>query len=112
MVVDYDEKGKPRTKSALAHTKEECLQKLETLRTRCGIVTGKARPDRPFGDWLDRWYQELAKPRFRPKSREDYENEIYNHIVPRIGKVPLNKNSMEILQQFYTELRWRKWKGR
>ena len=72
VVVDYNEKGRPGTKSALAHTKEECLQKLETLRTRCGIVTGKARPDRPFGDWLDRWYQELAKPRLRPKSREDY----------------------------------------
>ena len=45
------------------------------------------------------------KPRLRPKSREDYENEIYKHIIPRIGKVPLNKISMEVLQQFYTELK-------
>ncbi len=59
----------------------------------------------PFGDWLDYWYQEQINPRLRPKSREDYENEIYNHIIPRIGKVPLNKLSAEDLQKFYTDLK-------
>ena len=53
IVVDYDENGKPKTKNVTAKTKAECLKKLEALKEKCGIVTGKATPEMPFGDWLD-----------------------------------------------------------
>ena len=106
VVVGYDDRGLPVTKNVLGKSKRECEAKLKSLRAQLTPPKpDKLRADMPFGDWLDRWYQEQVKPRLRPKSREDYENEIYNHIVPRIGKVPLNKISVEVLQQFYTELK-------
>ena len=65
IVVDYDENGKPKTKNVTAKTKAECLKKLEALKEKCGIVTGKATPEMPFGDWLDLWYKTYlsASPR-------------------------------------------------
>ena len=106
IVVGYDDRGLPITKNVLGKSKRECESKLKELRTQLEPPKpDKLRPDMPFGDWLDLWYQELVKSRLRPKSREDYENEIYNHIIPRIGKVPLNKITMEVLQKFYTDLK-------
>ena len=32
VVIGYDDKGKPKTKSVLAHTKSECVEKLEMLK--------------------------------------------------------------------------------
>ena len=33
----------------------------------------------------------------------DYENRIYNHIIPEIGKIPLNRLSQSDLQKFYAK---------
>ena len=91
IVVDYDENGKPKTKNVTAKTKAECLKKLEALKEKCGIVTGKATPEMPFGDWLDLWYKTYSKPNIRITTQLSYENRIYLHIIPSIGKIPLNK---------------------
>ena len=32
VVIGYDDKGKPKTKSVLAHTKGECVERLEKLK--------------------------------------------------------------------------------
>ena len=62
VVIGCDDKGLPKTKGITAKSKAVCLKKLEKLKTECGIVTGKARPDMPFGDWLDLWYKTYSKP--------------------------------------------------
>ena len=36
---------------------------------------------------------------------ECYENRIYNHIIPEIGKIPLCKLTQNDLQQFYARLK-------
>ena len=41
-----------------------------------------------FGAWLDRWYQRECKPHIRPKTQADYENRIYQHIIPELGAIP------------------------
>ena len=105
VVVDYDEKGLPITKSVTAKTKPECLQKLEALQTACGVVTGKARPDMPFGDWMDLWYRTWSKPALRITTQSCYEDRIYLHIIPGLGKIPLNKLTQSDLQQFYAALK-------
>ena len=105
VVVDYDEKGLPITKSVTAKTKPECLQKLEVLQTACGVVTGKARPDMPFGDWMDLWYRTWSKPALRITTQSCYEDRIYLHIIPGLGKIPLNKLTQSDLQQFYAALK-------
>ena len=48
VVIGYDDKGKPKTKSVLAHTKSECVEKLERLKEECGRTAEKLKPDMPF----------------------------------------------------------------
>lgn len=105
IVVDYNENGTPKTKSVTAKTKAECQKKLEELRQKCGIVTGKAKPDMPFGDWLDLWYKTYSKPTIRITTQLCYEDRIYLHIIPAIGDIPLNKLQQSDLQKFYADLK-------
>ncbi|BDF68144.1 hypothetical protein CE91St43_21160 [Oscillospiraceae bacterium] len=105
-VVGYDEKGLPKTKNLLAKTKRECQEKLKQLmETVGGSKSEKIRPDMPFGEWLDFWYQNYSKPKIRPTTQACYECKIYQHIIPELGKLPLNQLTQKDLQQFYTRLK-------
>ena len=106
MVVGYDGKGCPKTKNVLAKTKAECVEKLEKLKEQLGKVKPeKIRPDMPFGDWMEFWYQNYSKPKLRATTRSGYEGRIYGHIIPELGKIPLNKLTQNDLQQFYSTLK-------
>lgn len=105
IVVGYDEKGAPITKSVTAMSKMVCQEKLEELKVKCGVVTGRAKPDMSFGEWIDLWYQTWSKPGLRITTQQCYEDRIYNHIIPHIGEIPLNKLTQSDLQQFYAELK-------
>ncbi len=105
-VIGYDEKGLPKTKNVLAKTKRECQEKLKQLIETLGSAKReKTRPEMPFGEWLDFWYQNYVKPGLRPTTQACYEGRIYRHIIPELGKIPLNQLSQKDLQQFYTRLK-------
>ena len=38
-------------------------------------------------------------------TQEDYENRIYNHIIPEIGKIPIEDLTQSDLQKFYARLK-------
>ncbi len=103
IVVGYNEKSLPITKCVTAKTKTECAAKLETLKEQYGSTTEKIKQDMPFGEWIDFWYQTYCAHTLRITTKNDYENRIYNHIIPEIGKIPLNKLSQSDLQQFYAK---------
>ena len=105
VVIGYDDKGLPVTKGVTSKDKAECLAKLDALKAECGIVAGKARPDMPFGDWMHLWYQTWSKPALRITTQQAYEGRIYKHIIPGIGRIPLNKLQQSDLQQFYADLK-------
>ena len=105
VVIGYDDKGKPKTKSVLAHTKSECVEKLERLKEECGRTAEKLKPDMPFGEWIDFWYKYFSSPKLRPTTQATYENRIYGHIIPSIGKIPISKLTQNDLQQFYAKLK-------
>jgi len=106
VVIGYNDKGLPITKNVLAKTKADCADKLKKLQGSCNHQpSGKLRPDMLFGDWLDFWYQNYSKPKLRPKTQLDYENNIYQHIIPALGKIPLNKLTSNDLQQFYAQMK-------
>ena len=105
-MVGYDDKGLPKTKNVLAKTKRECQEKLtKLLETVGGPKSEKIRPDMPFGEWLDFWYQTYVKPGLRPTTQANYEANIYQHIIPQLGKIPLNQLTQKDLQQFYAQLK-------
>lgn len=101
IVIDYDNKGLPITKNVTAKTKIECAEKLEMLKEQYGKPTEKINSEMPFGDWIDFWYQTYCKHTIRVTTQAGYENRIYNHIIPEIGDIPLNKLTQSDLQQFY-----------
>ena len=103
---DYDDNGYPKTKNVLAKTKKECVEKLQKLKEDCGgLKPEKVRPEMPFGDWLTYWYENHSKPKIRPTTQETYESRISLHIIPEIGRIPLNKLTQNDLQQFYGRLK-------
>lgn len=110
VVIGYDEKNLPKTKSILAKTKAECVEKLATLRTSIDLPTPtKAKPDMPFGEWLDYWYETYYKPYFKPNTVRLYEGFIRLYVKPKLGHIPLNKLTANDLQQLYA---WMKKDGR
>ena len=68
-------------------------------------AAGNVKADMPFGNWMDFWYQQYDKQRIRPTTQAHYENLIYKHVIPEIGKIPLNKLTQNDLQQFYARLK-------
>ena len=105
VVVGYDDKGLPVTKNVTAKTKTECTEKLEALKEKYGNLTEKINSEMPFGEWIDFWYQTYCKHTVRLTTQGGYENRIYNHIIPEIGAIPLNKLSQTDLQQFYARIK-------
>ena len=105
IVVGYKENGYAQTKNVTAHTKTECQEKLAKLREECGRRSEKIKPDMPFGDWIDFWYQNYSAPKLRPTTQACYSVRIYTHIIPSIGNIPLNKLTQNDLQQFYARLK-------
>ena len=109
MVIGYDENGWPKTKSVLAKTRKECLEKLEKLKREDFVFTGRlpsrAKADMPFGEWIELWYTAFAKPGIRPNTQATYESQIRLRIVPALGKIPLNKLQQSDLQAFYAAVK-------
>ena len=105
VVIGYDENGLPKTKNVLAKTKTECSEKLEKLKEEYGTVSTRCTPEMPFGNWLEFWYENFSKPSLRESTMVCYEGRIYNHIIPSIGKIQLNKLTQNDLQQFYAKLK-------
>ena len=105
-VVGYDEKGLPVTKNVLAKTKAECVAKLEKLRE--SVRAPAPEPPKPgisLGSWLDHWYQAYKKASLRPNTQMSYERRIYQHIIPALGNIQLDKLTTPDIQQFYTGLK-------
>ncbi len=105
IVIDYDEKGNPKTKSVLAKTKGECEEKLRKLKETLGKSVERCKPEMPFGEWMDFWYQTYCQPALRETTKDGYKNIIYKHIIPTIGHIPLNKLTQNDLQQFYARFK-------
>ena len=104
VVVSYKENGDPVTKNVLAKTKAECQIKLKELIEQTAPATKKLKPDMQFGVWDDFWYQNYVQPAIRETTQATYEGNIYRHIIPEIGKIPLNEITESNLQQFYSKM--------
>ena len=109
VVIGYDEKGLPKTKNVLAKTKTECVAKLKALRERLEAPAPEApKPSISLGDWLDHWYQDYKKANLRPNTQMSYERRIYQHIIPALGHIQLDKLTtlmLYVLRLIYEEER-------
>lgn len=105
MVVGYDEKGLPKTKNVLAKTKTECTAKLKVLRESLAAPAPEvSKVSLSLGNWLEHWYQDYKKVNLRPNTQMSYERRIYQHIIPALGGIQLDKLTTQDIQRFYTNL--------
>mgnify|MGYP003426580931 FL=1 len=76
---------------------------MEAVRKENIIPLKGLKKDMPFGQWMDFWYQYYTKNTVRETTQATYEGEIYKHIIPEVGKIPLNKLTQADLQKFYAD---------
>ena len=104
-VVGRDGRGFPITKNVLAKSKAECAAKLEQLWETLEIPTPEPpKPGISLGSWLDRWYQTYKKASLRPNTQMSYERRIYQHIIPALGQIPLDKLTTGDIQQLHEQV--------
>lgn len=79
--------------------KEKLDQALE--QSRKGIYVKAAK--QTFGEWIDFWLNEIAKPEIKPVTYDFYEYIIRIHIKPDLGELPLSRITTELLDHFYNQ---------
>ena len=102
-VIGYDEKGLPITKNVLAKTKRETEEKLKALRESVEKPVIKTSADMTFGEYIDYWYRNFCEISIAETTKLKYQNEIYKHIIPGIGRIPLTHLKKSDLEKFYAE---------
>lgn len=102
--LGWDERGERRRWEATSRTKAGALAKLR--QARHDISTLGTVPDKgtTLEVWLPRWLEEIAKPTLKPRTYADYKSTISNHLVPRLGKVPLSKLTPGHVRHMHREI--------
>lgn len=91
-----------KRKELYGKTRKEVQEKLKAAlreQEQGTLVTG---PQQTVAQYLDEWLK-AHKQVIRPRSYERYEAIIRLHLVPKLGKLPLQKLSGQHLQRLYTE---------
>lgn len=106
VVVGYDEKGLPKTKNVLSRSKADCIKKLTALKESISPpAPDQPKTGIPLSDWLDLWYRSYKKSNLRPNTQMSYERRIYQHIIPALGGIQIDKLATNDIQQFYAKLK-------
>ena len=101
----YDlESGKRIIKNVLGKTQAEVKEKFKAAISESQRLDVSKAGTYTVSSWVKTWYEVYAEPRIRPNTKAYYTNYIENHIIPRIGSVPLNKLTTIQIQRFYNNL--------
>src|SRR5713226_5064374 len=86
-----------------AQTQREAHERLTAMKRELqqGIppITGSV----PLAVYLDHWLIESAKPTVRESTYVSYRTIVRNHLVPKLGRVPLAKLTPEMVERFLNE---------
>ena len=95
--------GKQIQRSVYGKTKKEVADKLHAIffQKQQGIYVTPTKV--LVKDWLTEWLHNYAHINVRPSTYISYEGYIYNHIIPMIGDLPIQKLTPPIVQNFYND---------
>ena len=98
-----NEEGKQIQRSVYGKTKKEVADKLHTIfyQKQQGVYVTPTKV--LVKDWLIEWLHNYAHIMVRPSTYISYEGYIYNHIIPMIGHLPIQKLTPPIVQNFYND---------
>ncbi|HME71372.1 MAG TPA: hypothetical protein VKM54_16085 [Myxococcota bacterium] len=91
LTIGTDAQGRQRRRTFYAATRREVEEKLR--RARGSLLDGTLGDvvRTRFGDFLDWWLADAAKPRLREMTLAFYEGLIRNHIRPHMGGVSMSR---------------------
>lgn len=93
------ENGKRKRQAFYARTQDEVQGKLDEARHKLKLGLFVAGPKMTTGAWLERWLRDVAKPNVRPSTFRRYKDLTEQHIVPSIGRIPLERLSPADVRQ-------------
>lgn len=99
-IKHYDTDGRAVYGYVYSRTYGEIKEKL--AKCRAGIQEGKTGLNMKLSSWLNIWIE--AQTFLKPTTRRVYMSHIENQIIPNIGRVPLKKQTAELLQNFVNNL--------
>lgn len=95
---------KVMTKNVLGKTQAEVKQKLAQALADAEKLDCSKVGKYTVGEWMDLWFENVAKVKVCPSSHQTYQGYIKNHIKPNIGKLLLENLTTMELQKFYRKL--------
>jgi integrase len=104
--LDYgkEESGK-RNKHSPSFSKlsdaRKVLKQFEADKVKGTLLKPKATT---LKEWLESWMENNIKPYKEETTVHGYENIINKHIIPALGKMPIQKLSAQQIQKYYTTL--------
>ena len=100
---EVNKEGKQIQRSVYGKTKKEVADKLHTIfyQKQQGVYVIPTKV--LVKDWLIEWLHNYAHIMVRPSTYISYEGYIYNHIIPMIGDLPIQKLTPPIVQNFYND---------
>ena len=98
------ETGKTIYKNVLGKTQAEVKEKLKQAITASQQLDVSRVKTYTLESWMNLWYETYVEPRLREKTKAYYRNYIDNHIIPSLGKIPLEKLTTIQIQKFYNDL--------
>lgn len=98
--------GVLKRKTVYGKTQKEVKTKLKNLQTKAESQTFfEEDKDMLFQDWMKTWLMTYKKPMLKITTYENYIMNYSAHIVDsKIGKCPINKLTVSMLQQYYNNL--------
>jgi integrase len=90
--LGFDANGKRLRRRVSSRSYDLCVKKLEKLEAEVerGDVLLHAPERTTMQAWLERWL-ETKIPTVGPNTAEDYRSKVQRHLIPRLGKVLLQK---------------------
>ena len=71
------------------------------------IRVNSTRPEsETVGQWMDLWLENYVRPSIRQSTYEVYRAYLDNHLIPKLGEVPLDELSASDIQFFLRDLQY------
>ncbi|MBI2850593.1 MAG: tyrosine-type recombinase/integrase [Chloroflexi bacterium] len=84
--------------------KKDAEKKLAELLHQLDTGTFMKPGKTTLGDFLDRWLHDYACANLAPRTAEGYDTIIHQHLIPKLGSIPLTSLKPEHIQKYYGEM--------
>ena len=91
LCVGFTPAGRPRYAYRYAKTQKEAVARLDELRREHAQGLSVDAKRQTVADFLQKWLEEVARPRVRPKTYRSYEQLVRVHLSPSLGRHQLAK---------------------